>query len=111
MTNHWNTQWRDGHRDIERQFEWNGREWIDWSESHPAMAARLWPCVLDLLTSNSEDADSTASQLMFYAKIAESDDQFNDLVAADSGLSEAIGRTGEALTSPAARRERDEGLR
>lgn len=91
ITNHWNQQWRDGHSDIHRQFAGKADQWIEWSNGHPEIAAKLWSDVLILLRSDSHDSQSSVSQLMFWARDSETLEQYNHSIAADPELITATG--------------------
>lgn len=90
LTNRWNHQWRDGQTDLHRQFAWKAEQWIEWTETHREIAAKLWPHVLQLLRTDSPNSQSYASHLMFVARASESRIQFNQLISEDAELEAAI---------------------
>lgn len=80
VTQHWNSQWRDGHGDFLRQFAWRAEGWIQWTRSHREIADELWPEVLRLLRSSSENAMNEVSRLMMCATVSESLTEFQSRV-------------------------------
>ena len=90
VTSRWNQQWRDGQSDLHRQFSWKAEQWIEWTESHREIAAKLWPLILQLLRADSRSGKSYASNLMFLAQMSETLDQFNQFISDHSELKSAV---------------------
>jgi hypothetical protein len=80
-TFHWNDQWRDGQSVLHKEFAWRAQDWIDWSETNPALAAVLWPRVLAALRSEDPERRHRATDMMFLARGAKDAPEFERTLA------------------------------
>ncbi len=53
---HWNQWWRDGQTKFHTEFGFRGEQWIDWSRANGALAAHLWPKMLEAMRSGDDTA-------------------------------------------------------
>lgn len=74
----WNQQWKDGHSDIVRQFDWKADDWIEWTQQNEATADVLWPTVLELLRSDEDDREDRVAELMQYAWFSSNLEEFEE---------------------------------
>lgn len=47
LVSHSGYAWQDGQALIHQGLAWRGEDWIEWTESHPDMAAVLWTLTLE----------------------------------------------------------------
>lgn len=77
----WNEQWRDGDSELHRQMtSHRGQRWVEWSDSHPDLAAVLWPRVLSELRGDVDDSPSRAVEFMRMAQASETIEQYEELI-------------------------------
>ncbi len=77
----WNEQWRDGDSELHRQMtSHRGQRWVEWSDSHPDLAAVLWPRVLSELRGDADDPQSRAVEFMRMAQASETIKQYEELI-------------------------------
>ncbi len=83
----WNEQWRDGQSELHREMtSYRGKEWIEWSDAHPEIAAVLWPRVLGDLRSDVNNPQSRAVELMRMARASETIEQYEELIGNNTDL-------------------------
>jgi hypothetical protein len=83
----WNRQWKDGYSGLHRELSWRGPEWINWSKSHPEMAAELWPLLLEVLRADAPagDVEGHARWLLYAAGASRDIAEFRSLAEAVEG--------------------------
>jgi hypothetical protein len=84
---HWNRRWRDGESELHKEIGWRASAWIEWTESHPELAAVVWPRVLTTLRADDRGAATTAAVMLTVAKDVADAAEFERELAAEESSS------------------------
>lgn len=77
----WSGQQRDGQTALQSHLFWQSEKWIEWTKQNPDRAFVLWPRVLDLLRTDAERSSLEVVELLYAAKNARTQDEFDAAIA------------------------------